>query len=163
MKEFETFKRISIGGIEKKILIDKLLSANIQFNEYAEMIFDHNLFQPAMETEKVSLAKVTQADLSIAFSSTFNDILEKAETFNLTTCPLCLGAFLRLSYMEQPVGPYLTIASQKPENDDNYPNGLYVRNSDGALWLRGYRASDCYEWPMEHEFIFLKKSKMSHN
>jgi hypothetical protein len=59
-----------------------------------------------------------------------------------------------LEYLDQPEGPYLTIASEKPKNDDEYPNGFYVRNLDNALWLRGYRASDDYEWPVDHDLIF---------
>jgi len=34
----------------------------------------------------------------------------------------------------------LTIASVKPEINDNFPNGFYLRNFENVLWLRGYRS-----------------------
>jgi hypothetical protein len=58
--------------------------------------------------------------------------------------------------LEQPEGSYLTVASDRPESDENYPNGFYVRNFNTTLWLRGYRAADFCEWPLDNEFLFLK-------
>jgi hypothetical protein len=46
-----------------------------------------------------------------------------------------------LEYLEQPEGPYLTVVLDRPESDENYPNGFYIRNFNKTLWLRGYRAA----------------------
>jgi len=67
-----------------------------------------------------------------------------------------LGAFLRLDYLHQSEGPYLTIASEKPKGDDDYSTGFYLRNIENTLWPRGYRIKGEAEWPTNHEFIFLK-------
>jgi hypothetical protein len=69
---------------------------------------------------------------------------------------LFLGAFLRLEYLDQPEGPYLTILSPTSESNENYPTGFYIRNIDNSLWLRGYRSLGDTEWPQNNEFIFLK-------
>jgi hypothetical protein len=53
---------------------------------------------------------------------------------------LYLAAFLRLDYLDQASGPYLTIASIKPEIDENFPNGFYLRSFENVLWLRVYKA-----------------------
>jgi hypothetical protein len=74
----------------------------------------------------------------------------------LKLCPLSLGAFLRLEFLDQEEGPYLTIASEKLVNDENYPNGFYLRNTENSLWLRGYRASEDYKWSLDNEFVFIK-------
>ena len=84
------------------------------------------------------------------------EVVKSAEALGLKICPLSLAAFLRLEYLDQPEGPYLTIVSAKPESDEKYPNGFYLRNFEDTLWLRGYCASDDYQWPLDSEFIFIR-------
>jgi hypothetical protein len=156
MNEFKTFKEISIGGVLKVQLINQLVEKGIQFNKYAQMLFAHSSFSVGHEIEKVKLAKVNLSDLRITKPCFYQEIVGSASDLGLKLCPIYLGAFLRLAYLEQPEGPYLTIASVMPENDENYPNGFYVRNLENSLWLRGYKASDDYEWPIDSEFIFQK-------
>jgi hypothetical protein len=45
-----------------------------------------------------------------------------------------------LSYLEQPLGPYLTVASRELRPGLETPNGFYLRHLDDGLWLRGYEA-----------------------
>lgn len=156
MTEIKIFKSISIGGVDKEELIQQLIDRGVQFNKYAHMLFEHTAFSVGEKTEQVDLVKVNLHDLGISQPCTFADIVSKASQLDLKLCPLYLGAFLRLEYMDQPEGPYLTVASLKPEADENFPNGFYVRNFENSLWLRGYYASADYEWPAESEFTFLK-------
>jgi hypothetical protein len=156
MNGLETFKEISIGGITKDQLIKQLIEAGIQFNEYAKILFEHPNFSPTDHNEKASLVKVTLSDLGMDNPCAFQEVVNRASTLGLRICPLYCAAFLRLEYLDQPEGPYLTVASAKPEIDENYPNGFYIRNFNKILWLRGYRATDFCEWPMDNEFLFLK-------
>lgn len=156
MNEFKIFKSISIGGVNKEVLIQKLVDHGVQFNVYAHTLFAHPAFAVPEKPEAVDLVKISMSDLGFSEPHMFGDITKKANELGLKLCPLYLGAFLRLEYLEQPESPYLTIASAKPENDDEHPNGFYVRHLDGVLWLRGYRASDDYEWPLDSEFVFVK-------
>lgn len=156
MNRLDTFKEISIGGITKKQLLQKLIEGGIQFNKYAEMLFDHPDFSPSEKAEKVTLIKLKLSDLGLSNPCSFREMKDRASALGLSLCPLYLGAFLRLEYLDQPEGPYLTIASAKPESNENYPNGFYLRNFENNFWLRGYRADDYCEWPAENEFIFLK-------
>lgn len=66
---------------------------------------------------------------------------------------------MRLECLAQPEGPYLTVASAKPEDDDAYPNGFYIRNNENALWLRGYRADDLREHPKDNEFFLSSPTR----
>jgi hypothetical protein len=161
MNEIKIFKLLSIGGISKETLINQLTDKCVQFNKYAHLLFEHPLFSTSGASEKVTTVKVTMNDLGISQPCSFKFIVDKAAALGLKLCPLYLGAFLRLEYLDQPESPYLTVASPKPENDESYPNGFYLRNLDGVLWLRGYCASDDYEWPLESEFIFLRQSPHS--
>ena len=151
----EVFKRISIGGLKHEVLINRLTGQGIRFNKYANILFEHSSFFMRDKPETVNLVKLCLAD---HFSQPVHlaEIVKTAAASGLKLCPLYLGAFLRLEYLDQPEGPYLTIASAKPENTEDHPNGFYLRNFENALWLRGYCASDDYEWPMDSEFIFLK-------
>ncbi len=156
MSEQEIFKKISIGGLTKDQLVTRLVEAGIQFNEYAKILFDHPSFSPSHTSEKVNLAKITLSDLGMGNPCSFREIIGRASALGLELCPLYCATFLRLEYLDQPEGPYLTVISAKPQHDENYPNGFYLRNFNKILWLRGYRATDFCEWPMDNEFIFLK-------
>lgn len=156
MSKFEVFKEISIGGLTKEELIQRLVSKGIQFNKYANLLFEHHLFAPENKIEKVKLVKVKHSDFGLDDLFSYQEFVNRASAEGLRTCPLYLAAFLRLEYLDQPEGPYLTIATIKPESDENYPNGFYIRNHENSLWLRGYRADDLCEHPKGNEFVFLK-------
>ena len=152
------FKSIEIGGKSKTTLIDDLKARNIHFNEYAKILLSSSYFEIHSQNRFVDLVRVTPFDLGIEKKSTYSKIIQRAKELGLSLCPLYLGAFLRLNFLEQEPGPYITIASELPNNDRDYPNGFYVRNYEGKLWLRGYRSDDDYLWPVESEFIFICSS-----
>lgn len=156
--KFEIFREIVIGGLSKENLLKQLSENGIQFNKYAAILFDHHQFLPSAEIEKVTLVKVSLADLGLNDSCSIEEFEHRAFELGLKSCPLYLAAFLRLQYIDQPAGPYLTVASKKPENDENYPNGFYIRNFENTLWLRGYRADGFAGWPEKNEFVFIKGS-----
>lgn len=149
------FKTLTIGGITKEALLDQLTKQGIQFNAYAKTLFADPNFWLSEKTEIVNLVKVSLLELGLTKPSYYNDIVASAEAQGLKLCPLSLAAFLRLAYLDQPEGPYLHVASAKPSQDEEYPNGFYLRNLESTLWLRGYRASDDWEWPIDSEFIFI--------
>lgn len=149
------FKEISIGGLTKNDLLQKLIKTGIQFNKYAHTLFEHPQFIPPEKAELVKIVITKLSDFNLENPCSFHQMLVRASSLGLKPCPLYLAAFLRLEYLEQAPGPYLTIASYKPENNEDFPNGFYIRNIEGSLWLRGYRADDFCEWPKENEFVFL--------
>jgi hypothetical protein len=154
--QFQTFKEITIGGISKEQLLQQLSEAGIQFNQYALNLFDHPLFQPSKQVEKVKLVKTTLTEMELNDSCTFEEFSNRASELGLKLCPLYLATFLRLTYIKQPEGPYLTIASVKPEAKEDFPNGFYLRNIENVLWLRGYKADGFDGWPGTNEFVFIK-------
>ena len=157
MNKFKIFKEITIGGLTKEQLLRRLSGAGIQFNQYANILFDHPQFLPSIKTEKVKLVKMPLSGLDLNDACSFEEFSSRVTMLKLKLCPLYLAAFLRLEYFDQTEGPYLTIASNKPEANENYPNGFYIRNSDKALWLRGYRADSFSGWPDHNEFIFIMR------
>ena len=154
MNEHKIFKEISVGGLAKELLIQRLVDAGVQFNKYAEILFNHRAFSPGHQIEKMKLVKVDFSGLRVGGPCSYREILDRASSLGLATCPLYLGAFLRLEYPDQPEGPYLTIASPQLEGDESYPTGFYIRNFENALWLRGYQATGEVDWPSNNEFVF---------
>lgn len=147
---------LTVGGVSADELIRRLVGAGVQFNENAQTLFGHRLFAPSSTSATVALVKVAPAELGLKGEYSYHDVLRRGAGRGLKLCPLSLGAFLRLEYLEQPPGPYLTIASPELGGGENDPTGFYIRNNEGALWLRGYRALGECEWPAENEFVFLK-------
>ena len=158
MSNFKIFKEIKIGGLDKERLLQKLDEANILFNDYAKILIEHEKFLPSKDVQKVNLVKVRLSDIDLNENCTFASFREAAQKHGLEFCPLYLAAFLRLEYLDQNEGPYLTIASERPETKEDFPNGFYLRNVDGGLWLRGYKADGFDNWPAENEFIFIGKN-----
>lgn len=148
-----TFKQLLIRRCTKEQLLQQLADANIQFNKYAYQLFEYPFCMPE-KREKAILVKVSLSGLGLKNPCSLQDVADRAAQMGLKPCPLYLAAFLRLSYLDQPEGTYLTIASIPPGN--TYPTGFYLRNHDGVLWLRGYQAIDSCEWPADNEFVFLK-------
>jgi hypothetical protein len=148
------FIEITIGGMTKEQLLKNLSEANIQFNDYARTLFEHPDFTPVALSQKVKLAKVNLAELDLPDTCSFEEFSKQAALRGLKFCPLYLAAFLRLEYLDQPAGPYLTVATEKRED---FPNGFYLRNNENALWLRGYKADGFDGWPHANEFIFIKE------
>lgn len=157
MSRFETFKEIEIGGSDKEELLRKLDKADVKLNEYAKILFEHKDFSPSMEIEKVTLIKVNLKDLELSESCSYDDFETQAQKLGLRLCPLELAVYLRLEFMDQAKGPYLKIASERLERSDEFPKGLYLRNVDNSLWLRGYRADGFEGWPDNYAFIFIDK------
>jgi hypothetical protein len=153
--KFDVFKEITIGGISKKRLFERLSEAGIQFNQYAKILFEHPNFLPTANAENVELVKVSLPVLGLEDSCSLQDFSNRASELGLKLCPLYLAAFLRLEYLNQPEGRYLTVASLQPDKDENFPNGFYLRNYENALWLRGYRADGFSGWPENNEFVFM--------
>jgi hypothetical protein len=151
------FKQIQIGGIEKEGLIQRLVASGIKFNDYAKTLLKSPYLEIDNKVETFDLVRVNLSDLNIDKPCPFKTIVEAAAKNKLSLCPLALGLFLRLQFLDQPEGPYITIASKNPTDDPDYPNGFYVRNIDGVLWLRGYRADDDYLWPIDSQFIFIRR------
>ncbi len=153
-RSVETFKEILINNLGKDELLRRLKDKGTQFNKYADQLFEDPAFAPSGTVEKVKLVRVNLSDLGLTKPAIYQEIVAKAEDLGLKLCPLILAAYLRLEYSEQSEGPYLKVASPKVGNSDDYPRGLYLRNINKVLWLRGFRASDDWEYPLDMEFVF---------
>ncbi len=151
-----------IGGSTKGELLWRLGLAGVSLNEYATVLFADPIFRPSPEPYEVRPVVVSLPDFGLSDGGTYEQIVERAAAEGLTECPTEVGPHLRLRYLDQPEGPYLTIASAKLRPEDPFPNGLYLRRLADGLWLRGYNSGpeNIYR-PDFTDFVFLRAESSS--
>lgn len=161
-------RNVMVGGLSKEELIDQLESANISLNAYGLQLLNDPRFVVSGNKYELETVEIKVSDLGFPEGATYPELYERAEMLGLTLCPLELGAFLRLQFLDQTESSHndgkkhqapsdsITIASQPIDNDDNFPKGFYIRNIDGELWLRGYICDDLHVFGPDNHFIFCK-------
>lgn len=141
---------------------------HIHLNNYANQLIASDYFNLPIDTTTYSVAVVSLLELGLNKGASLPYIFETALSKGYELCPLELAPFMRLQFLNQPEGsinqpltknqaPYgsITIASEFPSNNDDFPKGFYIRKIDGELWLRGYRTSLDFRWNPEDCFAFL--------
>ncbi|GAA0338149.1 hypothetical protein GCM10008967_30540 [Bacillus carboniphilus] len=116
----------------------------------------------------------TVGNLGFPEGATTAHIFNKVRDFGLELCPLELGPYLRLEYLDQPEGDSgnplqqhqaptgsITVASKILTKDDNFPKGFYLRRINGKLWLRGYIVDGLHVWNSSDRFVFCLKKVLN--
>jgi hypothetical protein len=160
---------VEIGAQTKSQLIQRLQENSILMNESAERIFADDRFVTSDTKHILQTVELTVGDLGYPQGATLAEIYSRAPQLGLELCPLELGPYLRLAYLDQPEGSFgspirqhkpplgaVTIASQPMSEDTSTPKGFYVRRIDGALWLRGYSAEMTSVWSPDDHFVFCQ-------
>jgi hypothetical protein len=163
-------RKVEVGGLTKTQLINKLHENHILINSYGERLLADDKFTPSDKCYMLQTVELTVRDLGFRDGGTINQIFAMANDVGLNLCPVELGPYLRLQYVDQREGNSgtefqknqapsgsITIASKILCEDDNFPKGFYIRKINGDLWLRGYIADDTHVWNPEDRFIFVLK------
>ena len=137
-------------------MLERLAAHGVSLNDYARALFDDEAFTTSEAAREVTVVFVSLAELGLTDGACFPDIVAAAAAQGLAPCPLELAPHLRLAWLEQPVGPYLTVASHRLHDDPEAPHGLYLRHREDGLWLRGFQADDEYVYPPDFtDFVFV--------
>ncbi|MFJ3390504.1 helicase [Lysinibacillus sp. NPDC086135] len=164
-------RTVEVGSLTKSQLIQKLQQYSILMNEYGEKLFTADKFTTSDKKYSLQTVELTVGDLGFPDGANTDRIFKRAEELGLKLCPLELGPYLRMEYLDQTEGysgdslqqqqapsGSITIASEKLTEDDNFPKGFYLRRINGILWLRGYRADHLHIWNPNDHFIFCQKN-----
>ncbi|MFB7141460.1 helicase [Gottfriedia sp. NPDC056225] len=164
-------RKVEIGGLPKSQLIEKLQQYSISINESGERILADDKFTTSGEKYNLQTVELTVFDLGFVDGATTPEIYKKAGELGLALCPMELGPYLRLAYLDQPEGflgnpvtqhqappGSITVASEALTDDVDFPKGFYIRRINNVLWLRGYRADDLHVWNSNDHFIFCQKN-----
>lgn len=159
-------RKVEVGGLSKSQLIQKL-KQHFLMNEYAEILLSNDNFTPSATKYSLKIVELTVQGLGFPDGGTTSQLFKKANELGLELCPLELGPYLRIDYLNQPEGNKenpshhhqappgsITIASEILNDDDGFPKGFYLRNINDVLWLRGYIADDLHVWDPDDHFVF---------
>ena len=157
--------KIRYGGMSKKALFKKLKDASVMFNEYAGTLFSSNLFRTSPKIQNALVVELSVNALGFSKDANVTDILERAKDFGLSECPLEIGPYFRLQYLDQleqfeseknkpPLGSVTVISKPLLESDD-FPKGFYLRRIDGKLCLRGYAGPMNITWNPEDRIALM--------
>lgn len=146
---------LRIGGVAKEDLLARLLGEGVLLNDYARALFADEAFTTSPEAHVVRLAQVALPHIGLPAGGRFDEILERAAVRGLVPCPLEVGPHLRLAHLDQPVGPYLTVASPELRPGTETPNGFYLRHLADGHHLRGWEAGpENHYSPDFTDFVF---------
>lgn len=164
-------RTVKVGGLTKSQLIQKLHKYSILMNEYGEKLFADDRFMTSAMKYSLQTIELTVEDLGFLEGANTTQIYKRAGELGLELCPLELGPYLRLEYLDQlegySVNPLqqqqapsgsITIASEVLTEDPEFPKGFYIRRINGVLWLRGYCADYLHVWNPNDHFIFCQKT-----
>ena len=165
-------KTLENGWQTKWQLMQKLQANSISINEFGEKLIRDNKFTTSESKYSLTIIELSVRNLGFPNGATMPQLFKQATDLGLELCPLELGPYIRLKYLDQPEGniaasfqqnqaPFgsITIASQRVTDDDDFPKGFYPRKIDGVLWLRGYLADDLHVWNPDDRFIFSQQKK----
>ena len=119
----------------------------------------------------MTIAIASLREIGLENGATLNEIFQQIEKLGFKPCPTNTGLFLRFSWKNQPQSQNsilsrthsspeqaVVVLSERIETDDAFPKGLYLRNVDGRLWLRGYVCDAAYRFSGDDLFAFEKLS-----
>jgi hypothetical protein len=164
-------RTVEVGGLTKWELIEKLKKTSILINEFGERLLADDKFTTSETKYILQTVELTVENLGFPDGATTDQIFNRAKELGLELCPIELGPYLRLDYLDQPEGSSgklpkhqapsgsITIASEILTEDDDFPKGFYLRRINGVLWLRGYLADHLHVWNPEDHFIFCQNGR----
>lgn len=162
-------RTVEVGGLTKSQLLQKLRQHSILMNKFGEKLFADDKFTVSDKIYSVRTVEIKVRDLGFSEGATIPQVYKKANQVGLELCPLELGPYLRLKYLDQPEGylgkpswrnrsPYgaVKIATEILSEDVDFPKGFYLRKIEGVLWLRGYIADDLHVLDPDDHIIFCQ-------
>ncbi|RKQ15891.1 hypothetical protein D8M05_09030 [Oceanobacillus bengalensis] len=102
-------KTVEIGCLTKSQLLNKLQQHSILMNKLGERLFSDDKFTISDTIYSVRTVELKVRDLGFSEGATIPQLFSKANQVGLKLCPLELGPYLRLEYMDQPEGSTNTI------------------------------------------------------
>ncbi len=140
--------------------INELLKEQgIFVNHYAEVYFSHPRFSKG-HSEEINVTVAALKEIGLENGATLEEVFTHISEMGFQPCAPDTGLFLRLAWKDQPQSQNsvlsgthsspdqaVTVLSEVLEENDDFPKGLYLRNVDGVLWLRGYICDSEYRFP----------------
>lgn len=147
-------RTVEVGHLSKAELLHEFEQHSIKMNEMGKRLFADAAFARSESPRILKTVELQVRNLGFDKGAIWADIFRAASEHGLALCPIEAGPYLRLQYLDQPEGFWITVASQKMRDVADYPNGFYLRRLTDGLWLRGYTAAPEHLWKADEHFIF---------
>lgn len=160
---------VHIGGMSKPEMLHALHERGVQLNRAAEALFADRRFETSGQQHVIEIEARSVAELGFSEGATHGQLVARALESELIECPLELGPWLRLQFLEQPdmadgmplaygrAPPgSMTVLSPPLDETDETPKGFYLRRVNGVLWLRGYWSCSGHTCSPEDILVFSK-------
>lgn len=160
---------VEVGGRTGAELLEDLRQAGVELNESARVLLGSEWFRDRTEQRKLTVVELAVGQLGFPAGGRMSEICRRAEELGLSLCPLELGPYFRLQFLDQAEGYWgfpvtrhrappgsITIASKPVSDDDEFPKGFYLRRIQGVLWLRGYVSDDLHVYDPGDHLAFCK-------
>ena len=147
-------RTVEVGHLSKSELLQEFERHSIKMNEMGKRLFADAPLARSASSRILKTVELQVRNLGFPNGAIWAEIFRAASERGLNLCPIEAGPYLRLQYLDQPEGFWITVASQKLCDMDDYPNGFYLRRLTDGLWLRGYTAAPEHLWEAEEHFIF---------
>lgn len=158
---------VRIGAVPRPELLAALRERGVRLNPAAETLFADPRFTTLDRPRLVRIAARSVAELGLGDGATYAQLVARARESGLSECPLELGPHLRTQLTGRwsdagahpptrnraPPGS-ITVASPPLDDRDDTPKGFYLRDADGASWLRGYWSGPDHLWSPEDVLVF---------
>jgi hypothetical protein len=157
--KYPSFKKISIGGIPAKSLIERIMK-DMHINTWAKDIALK--IEPGGKRE-VRLTIVSVRELGLTEEASWDEILAKGKELGLETCPPETALHLRIDYTEQPIREWVYVAMEPI--DDPIGKSIIFRlghGKDDYYWILGDYAGHGSKWRLNDKIIFCL-STSTHN
>ena len=160
---FTTWRRISLGvGVKTGAdFIPLLESARFGIGKQAEQLLERQTSVAAQECV-LTLVKVSVERLAL-MSPTYSEICERAIHFGLHLCPTETGPQLRLQYLDQPEGEWVTVGMEPIQGDGGFSYIFGVARKDtfdcGGLSTCLVNKVGKERWRPQDIFVFSKLEK----
>lgn len=142
---------LALGSSTSDALLDALRARGVKTNAYFDALWPHVVVADPPRVLEVVVA--TAAELGLPDGATLDALLAHVAPLGLGPCPLEAAARLRLVLEEPPGAGRITVASPRPVPDEEAPRGLYLRNDEDGVWLRGFVASDDWQFGAGERFL----------
>ena len=145
--------KIQLGNKTKKELRKELEKYNV--SDLAWKLFDE------MEIEKpqeIELKIVSVKELGFSEPTQYKDIVNKAKEKGLELCLAEVGPQLRLQYLDQPLGEWLSVAMEAIRDSDGDLYVFRVGHGGDGLWLYSDDGEPDGLWDPGYRFVFRKSN-----
>jgi hypothetical protein len=164
-----TTRVIYVAGRSGAELLEDLKKSGVEINELGLRLLSSTAFKTPATRRPLVTAELTVRNLGLPHGARISEIFKNATDLGLSLCPMELGPYFRLQYLDQPEGFFwqptyrhrappgsVTVASDSPAEDADFPKGFYLRCIKGVLWLRGYRSDAQHVWDSDDHLVFCK-------